>query len=159
MIINTEWGSFGDNDHNELPRTFYDNRLDRESINAGIHLFEKMVSGLYLGELVRNILIDFLDRRILFNAQYTPQLNTPYSFEASYMSTIERDDSQQLDETKHILETIMGLPSTTVGDRRLVKRICKVVGQRAAQLVAAAMSAIIDKRDGLEHGVTLSKST
>lgn len=157
MIINTEWGSFGDKNADFLPRTFYDNRLNRESWNPGVHLFEKMVSGLYLGELVRNIMIDFLDRRLLFNCQYTRELNTPYSFEVSYMSTIESDQTSQLEETQHILEEIMGLPSTTLNDRRAVKKMCELVGQRASQLVAAAMSAILEKCNALDNDVTLSK--
>ncbi|KAI7900317.1 uncharacterized protein BX663DRAFT_518252 [Cokeromyces recurvatus] len=156
MIINTEWGSFGDQNASVLPRTFYDNRVNRQSVNPGVHLFEKMVSGLYLGEITRIIMVDFLDRRLLFDGQYTTELNTPYFFEASYMSAIGSDDSPDMEETKHILESIMNLPSTTLADRQIVRTICELVSQRAARLVAAAISAIIDKRNALEHGLTIS---
>ncbi|CAO3673475.1 unnamed protein product [Rhizopus microsporus] len=156
MIINTEWGSFGDNNLTFLPRTFYDNRLNRQSVNPGIHVFEKMVSGLYLGEIARLIMVDFLDRRLLFDGQYSTELNTPYFFEASYMSAIESDDSIDLEETKHILESIMNISSTTLTDRQIVKTICDIVARRAARLVAAAISAIIDKKDALEQGLTIS---
>ncbi|KAG1073121.1 hypothetical protein G6F42_025843 [Rhizopus arrhizus] len=57
MIINTEWGSFGDKNPGLLPRTFYDNRVNRQSVNPGVHVFEKMVSGLYLGEIARIIML------------------------------------------------------------------------------------------------------
>ncbi|KAI9310652.1 hexokinase-domain-containing protein [Dichotomocladium elegans] len=156
MIINTEWGSFGDTNPSYLPRTLYDNRVNRESFNPGVHIFEKMVSGLYLGEIARNILVDFADRRLIFETQTSNELNTPYFFEASYMSAIESDDTQELDDTKHILESILNLPTTTLHDRRVVKRICQLVGQRAARLVAAAISAVIDKRNALEAGLTIS---
>jgi hexokinase len=157
MIINTEWGSFGDKNPMLLPRTFYDNRVNRQSVNPGVHVFEKMVSGLYLGEIARIIMVDFLDRRLLFNGQYTTELNTPYLFEASYISAIGSDDTPDLESTKHILESIMNLPSTTVSDRQIVRTICELVSQRAARLVAAAMSAIIEKRNALEEGLTISK--
>ncbi|KAG2204403.1 hypothetical protein INT46_006195 [Mucor plumbeus] len=156
MIINTEWGSFGDKNPGLLPRTFYDNRVNRQSVNPGVHIFEKMVSGLYLGEIARIIMVDFLDRRLLFDGQYTPELNTPYFFEASYMSAIGSDDTPDLEATKHILESIMNLPSTTLSDRQIVRTICELVSHRAARLVAAAMSAIIDMRNALEEGLTIS---
>ncbi|KAI9005848.1 hexokinase-domain-containing protein [Phycomyces nitens] len=156
MIMDTEWGSFGDSHPHYLPRTFYDNTVNRESINPGIHLFEKMISGLYLGEIVRCIMVDFLDRRLIFNGQYTKELNTPYFFEVSYMSAIEMDTSEDLEDTKHILETILNIPTTTLVDRQMVKRFCGLVGQRAARLTAAAMSAVIDKRNVLETGLTVS---
>ncbi|KAI8579758.1 hypothetical protein K450DRAFT_240191 [Umbelopsis ramanniana AG] len=156
MIINTEWGSFGDIHHDYLPRTMYDNKVNRESTNPGVHQLEKMVSGLYLGEIVRNILLDLLDRRLIFNMQYSIDMNLPYNFESSYMSTIESDDSPDLEDTKHILETIMNIQTTTLTDRQMTKKICALVGQRAARIIAAAMSAVIHKRNALETGLTIS---
>lgn len=157
MILNTEWGSFGDRNPDYLPRTLYDNRVNRESVNPGVHIFEKMVSGLYLGEIARNVILDFVDRRLLFDNADLDELNVPYSFEASYMSTIESDTTPELDDVKHIVESIMNVSSTTREDREIVKRICELVGQRAARLVAAAISAVIEKRGALELGLTISK--
>ncbi|KAI9276641.1 hexokinase-domain-containing protein [Phascolomyces articulosus] len=156
MIINTEWGSFGDENPEYLPRTMYDNRVNRESTNPGVHIFEKMISGLYLGEIARNIMTEFQDRGILFHGNYSPDLNTPNTFEAAYMSAIESDDTPELADTKHIMECILNVPSTTLDDRRVVKQICELVGRRAARLTAAAISAIIQKRDALEGGLTIS---
>lgn len=56
MVINIEWGGFGDNigaGENFLPVTKYDEELDRMSENSGRQTFEKMVSGMYLGEIFR----------------------------------------------------------------------------------------------------------
>ncbi|KAG2172327.1 hypothetical protein INT43_004869, partial [Umbelopsis isabellina] len=156
MIINTEWGSFGDDHADLLPLTMYDNRVNRESTNPGIHSLEKMVSGLYLGEIVRNILLDLLDRRLIFSGHYSIDMNMPYNFESSYMSAIESDDSEDLEDTKHILETIMNIEHTSLTDRQITKKICALVGQRAARIIAAAMSAVIYKRNALETGLTIS---
>ena len=52
MIVNTEWGSF-DNELKTLPRTPYDDALDAESNNPGIQMFEKRVSGMFLGEILQ----------------------------------------------------------------------------------------------------------
>lgn len=156
MIINTEWGSFGDTKSETIPHTFYDIRVNRQSVNPGIHVYEKMCAGLYLGEIVRLILVDFTDRRLLFDGQYSTELNKAYNFESAYMSAIERDDSSELEDTKHMLENVMNLSSTTLADRKRVKRICEIVGKRAARLVAAGMSAIISKRNALEAGLSIS---
>lgn len=52
MIINIEWGAF-DNEKRVLPITKFDKRLDEATENVGCQIFEKMISGLYLGELTR----------------------------------------------------------------------------------------------------------
>ncbi len=52
MIINMEWGAFGDK-KDLLKRTKMDILLDENSKNAGNQLFEKMISGMYLGEIIR----------------------------------------------------------------------------------------------------------
>lgn len=52
MIINIEWGAF-DNEKVVLPFSEYDEQLDRATENPGKQLFEKMISGLYLGEVAR----------------------------------------------------------------------------------------------------------
>lgn len=158
-IINTEWGSFGDKNPSLLPRTFYDNRVNRQSVNPGVHLFEKMISGFYLGEISRVIMLDFIDRRLLFNGESSTEMNRIYSFEASYMSTINADNTTGLDETRHIVESIMNIPSVSLTDLQIVKTICNVVAQRAARLVAAAMSAIINKKNALDKSLTISKFT
>ncbi|KAI8099022.1 hexokinase-domain-containing protein [Halteromyces radiatus] len=155
-IVNTEWGSFGDNNREVLPLSMYDNRVNRQSENPGVHTFEKMVSGVYLGELVRTIIVEFMDRRILFAGQYTKELNTQYGFDTSYMGRIGMDEDENLNDTGHILEDIMGLPPTSLDDRRIVKTICELVGQRAARLIGTAISAIIDKRHALDDCTTLS---
>lgn len=156
MIINTEWGSFGDTKSETIPHTFYDIRVNRQSVNPGVHVYEKMCAGLYLGEIVRLILVDFTDRRLLFDAQYSTELNKSYNFESAYMSAIERDETAELEDTKYFLESVMNLPSTTLQDRKMVKRICIMVGRRAARLIAAGMSAIISKCNALEVGLSIS---
>ena len=56
MIVNTEWGSF-DNGMRTLPNTPYDVALDAESNNPGIQMFEKRVSGMFLGEILRRAIL------------------------------------------------------------------------------------------------------
>ncbi|KAJ3086531.1 hexokinase A [Quaeritorhiza haematococci] len=151
MIINMEWGAF-DEEHAVLPITTYDLQLDRDSPNAGHQTFEKMISGMYLGEIVRLILLDLTVTGILFGGKYppSPELAKPYNFETAYMSRIERDHSHELSDTKSVLEDLLRIPSTTLSDRRAVKRVCELVGTRAARLSAAGVAAVVSKMNKLD---------
>lgn len=52
--------------------------------------FEKMVSGMYLGELVRLILVKMAREGLLFEGRITPELLTRGKFETKHMSAIEK---------------------------------------------------------------------
>jgi hexokinase len=90
MAINCEWGAF-DNAHKVLPRTPYDLTIDAESPRPGQQTFEKMVAGLYLGEVFRLVLLDLhADPDVnLFEGQDVSRLNKPYSMDSSFLSSIE----------------------------------------------------------------------
>ena len=62
MAINCEYGSF-DNEKYILPRTKYDVQIDEESPRPGQQTFEKMISGYYLGEVLRLILLEFAEEK------------------------------------------------------------------------------------------------
>ncbi|NXU74782.1 HXK1 protein, partial [Oreotrochilus melanogaster] len=149
MCVNTEWGAFGDNGCLDDIRTIYDKAVDDYSLNAGKQRYEKMISGMYLGEIVRNILIDFTKRGFLFRGQISETLKTRHIFETKFLSQIER---LALLQVRAILQQL-GLNSTC-DDSIIVKTVCGAVSRRAAQLCGAGMAAVVDKireNRGLEH--------
>ncbi|KAI8142824.1 hexokinase-domain-containing protein [Fennellomyces sp. T-0311] len=142
MVINMEWGAF-DNERRVLPLTMYDNKVDRQSRNVHQQLFEKMVSGMYLGEITRNAMIHLIDQYLLFNGESSAVLNTQWGFETAYLTAIEKDNTPDLAETRHILEETVGVPSTTLADRQMVKKIGGFVGRRAARLAACGLGGVM----------------
>lgn len=52
--------------------------------------FEKMVSGMYMGELVRLILVKMAKEGFLFEGRITPELLTKGKFETKHVSSIEK---------------------------------------------------------------------
>ncbi|OCH95887.1 hexokinase [Obba rivulosa] len=91
MVVNTEWGGFN-NSRTVLPTTSFDNKLDRESINPRLQAFEKFISGMYLGEITRNVLLSLIDaapRPLLFNGKSSDDLNRHYGLDTAVMSEIE----------------------------------------------------------------------
>ncbi|KAJ8324435.1 hexokinase [Batrachochytrium dendrobatidis] len=146
MIVNTEWGAFNDAD---MPRSKYDILVDKNTSNHGIQIFEKMISGLYLGEIVRYILVDFVTDGELFDGKLSKKLATPYAFETAFMSRIERDHSADLLDVKQLLSDLLDINNTTSRDRMLIKHVCEIVGTRAARLSAAGIAAIVTKTNRL----------
>ena len=90
MAINCEYGAF-DNSHKVLPRTKYDLIVDKESPRPGQQTFEKMIAGLYLGELYRLVLLDLAENPEvkLFAGQDITCLHKPYTLDSSFLSEIE----------------------------------------------------------------------
>lgn len=90
MAINCEWGAF-DNEHVVLPRTKYDIIVDKDSPRPGQQAFEKMIAGLYLGEIFRLIMVDLHDNHDchIFAGQDISKLRKAYSMDSSFLSTIE----------------------------------------------------------------------
>ncbi|XP_020037422.1 hexokinase-2 isoform X2 [Castor canadensis] len=142
MCVNMEWGAFGDNGCLDDFRTEFDVAVDALSLNPGKQRFEKMISGMYLGEIVRNILIDFTKRGLLFRGRISERLKTRGIFETKFLSQIESDCLALL-QVRAILHHL-GLESTC-DDSIIVKEVCTVVARRAAQLCGAGMAAVVDK--------------
>jgi hexokinase/galactokinase len=141
MIVNMEWGNF-----NLLKQTPYDQRLDMASAKPGESIFEKMISGMYLGEVARLICQDLISRGMLFSGRSSAVFNKPYSFKTEDMSKIAADKSSNLWSVSALL-TKIGIPNSTIEDRRLIEKICGLVSTRAARLSAAAIATVVTKMD------------
>ncbi|KAJ6653241.1 hypothetical protein lerEdw1_009405 [Lerista edwardsae] len=142
MCVNMEWGAFGDNGCLDDFRTKFDVAVDENSLNPGKQRYEKMISGMYLGEIVRNILIDFTKQGLLFRGRISERLKTRGIFETKFLSQIESDRLALL-QVRSILQHL-GLESTC-DDSIIVKEVCTVIARRAAQLCGAGMAAVVDK--------------
>ncbi len=87
--IDTEFGAFGDNGVINFVRTKFDTEVDRETTNSTEFTFDKYIGGKYIGELIRKVLIKFIDEKILFNGFLTNKLNTFGSISAIDLSVIQ----------------------------------------------------------------------
>jgi len=107
MIINMEAGNFGSRRIGEdMPLTKWDYTLNRQSNNPDNQILEKQISGLYLGEITRLIIIDLIRQGKLFSdfKEAKLKLDEPYRFETKEMSTIEVDHSSDLVVIQKLLE-------------------------------------------------------
>lgn len=142
MCINMEWGAFGDDGSLSMLGTCFDASVDQASINPGKQRFEKMISGMYLGEIVRHILLHLTSFGVLFRRQKTQCLQTRDIFKTKFLSEIE-SDSLALRQVRAILEDL-GLTLTS-DDALMVLEVCQAVSRRAAQLCGAGVAAVVEK--------------
>ncbi|XP_070772791.1 hexokinase-4-like [Enoplosus armatus] len=151
MCINTEWGGFGDDGSLKDIQTEFDVVVDKTSINPGVHTFEKMISGMYLGEIVRLLLVRLTEDKLLFNGRSSEELRTPGRFETKFISEIEEQDGGL--EKAHDILTRLGLKCDPV-DTHVVLLVCDTVSSRSARLCAAALATLTNRirvNRGLDH--------
>jgi len=147
MIINMEGGNFGSAPRQigkDLPVTKWDLILNKESNNPDNQMFEKQISGMYLGEIVRLILIDMIRQGKIFSGfkDVPLRLDEKYIFPTNNMSEIELDQSQDLNIVKVKLEDY-GIKISTWEERQFVKSVVHLVAERAAALSATQLAACI----------------
>lgn len=157
MIINTEWAEF-DNERVILPITQYDLHLDAETNSPGDSIFEKLISGMYLGEIVRLVLADLHSQGIIFgefsleDADITRRaILQPYSFNGETMSLIVADTTPDHTVVAQTLADFLSVPTAIISadDLVTVQAICSLVGTRAARLSAVGVAAIFRRRPEL----------
>ncbi|XP_045890546.1 hexokinase-2 [Micropterus dolomieu] len=143
MCVNMEWGAFGENGELDDFCTQFDHLVDDCSNYPGKQRYEKMISGMYLGEIVRNVLLEFTAKGLLYRGRQSERLKTRGIFETKFLSQIE-SDRLAMRQVRSILQHL-GLTSSTCDDSVLVKEVCSVVARRAAQLCGAGLAAVVDK--------------
>jgi len=153
MIINMEWGAFGDG-CGFLPITKMDKQLDEASSNPGKQIFEKMISGMYLGEIVRLVVLDLLSKGRIFIGISSFKEN----FNTKYITRVLSDSSEQLLDISKLLSESFSISTSTLDDRRLLQGICRLVVVRAARLSATAIVAVCSKIKKLNCTVAVDGS-
>ena len=133
MILNLEWGNFDKLDTNAC-----DQALDRITLNPGRQRMEKMVSGMYIGELVRLILLDMTDRGILLEKKHRSVLVREHAVSSEQMSlTVPGED----------FFAAIGIPDASDQDRDAAHHVCRIVSRRSARIAGAALAAVVTWMD------------
>lgn len=172
-VVNTEWGAFGDNGILDFVRTHWDHEIDVNSVNTGKQKFEKMISGLYIGELCRRVMIEMaLDEGVLFQTTVNHldssvennlcfadeekirqrnkvlidgKFTKVFSFETRFVSMVESDPVDVFENTRRALYEAFEIDWASDQDCASVKLICARVSTRAAYLVSAAVACLLNK--------------
>lgn len=114
---------------------------------------EKMISGMYMGEIARLALVRFTKAGLLFGGQGSELLFKRYQFFTKYVSEIESDKHGSYLNCYDVLEEI-GIFHATDEDCANVRFICECVSSRAAHLASAGIAGLINKMN--QSSVTVS---
>ncbi|KAM7516394.1 hypothetical protein LguiA_005977 [Lonicera macranthoides] len=142
MVIDTQWGSFKSS---HLPITEFDTCLDIESSNPENRIFEKLISGMYLGEIVRKVLLKMAQETALFGNSVPTKLSTPYLLRPQDVALMHQDTSEDRDVVNEKLNEVFGITDSTPMVREVVAEVCDVIVERGARLAGAGIVAIVKK--------------
>ncbi|XP_057852508.2 hexokinase-1 [Cryptomeria japonica] len=155
MVINMEWGNFWSS---HLPVTEFDKALDVETLNPGYQLFEKLISGMYLGDIVRRVLLRMAEEASLFGATIPPKLSIPFALRTPDMSAMHQDNSPNLEVVGNKLKSIFGI-KTSLEKRKIVIKLCDTVTKRGARLATAGIVGILQKIGRAGDGIICKERT
>jgi hexokinase len=165
MVVNIEWGSF-DNELVVLPTTIYDSQLDADSVNPGIQMFEKRVSGMFLGEILRLVINSmmnnkdislFRDENSSCNDTHTTTtiaddspLFKQWAVDSSVLSIAAADESDGLRILRLEMDKVWGVSAPSFEDAQAVKEVAAAIGKRAARLAGVAIAAVVRQTQSLK---------
>ena len=130
MIINAESGIFA-----KAPQGEFDRRMDAASVNPGDHLFEKMISGVYLGAVIRETVLQAA-REGLFSAE-NRVLSLPE------FSMVEVDAFLRAPFGDNVIANACA----TDDDRELMYTFIDRALDRGSKLVTVNMAALMEQMD------------
>ena len=151
MAINCEYGAF-DNAGAVLPRTKYDAHIDEASPRPGEQAFEKLSAGLYLGEILRLVLVDLQERGVIFQnqGQDTSGLKEPYALDTAFLSTLEDDSTPTLSDSRAAFKQFLNMAPSDP-EIQLARALAALISTRAARLCACGVAALCLK-EGISEG-------
>lgn len=150
MVINTEWGCLDDK-MEVLPHTVYDDQLDAESTDPGSQMFEKRISGMYLGELLRLVLIQLV-RKGAFEMIFGNEspIFQRQGIDSSFLSELAIAGSKDSIRSFALVERELSAKGVTINDVKAIQILSAAIVRRAARLAGASLAAIIIQSGRLE---------
>jgi hexokinase len=143
MIVNMEWGGF-----DRLKMNDYDRLLDRGTPNPGRQHLEKMVSGMYLGEIARLVIVEMIEKRMLFKKQDLPAFSGKQALTTQHLSLMAQG---------HDFFDEFGLTDVPAQDSATILKISRIITARSARIAATAIAAVVAWMDaGVESNHTVA---
>ncbi|XP_023218039.1 hexokinase-1-like [Centruroides sculpturatus] len=155
VVIDIEWGAFGDNGVLDFVKTEYDRAVDNLSLLVNSFTFEKLYAGKFLGELVRQIMLKLIKEHLLFNGILTEELEQHNSFTTTDVSHIEGEHWET--EIYTIFERL-GYDKISKDDIHIVKYLCAITSLRGACIVSICLSSLLERMNKPEVTVAIDGS-
>jgi len=107
-----------------------------------------MISGMYMGELVRQVLVDLMKDDLIFVGADREKLLERGSFFTRYASEIESDPVGEYTRARQAMEELgMDPDEITDEDCSSLRYVCEAVSRRASMMASAGVTALLKKMD------------
>eukprot|EP01025_Chloroclados_australasicus_P064934 TRINITY_DN876_c0_g1_i1.p2 TRINITY_DN876_c0_g1~~TRINITY_DN876_c0_g1_i1.p2 ORF type:complete len:379 (+),score=54.61 TRINITY_DN876_c0_g1_i1:124-1260(+) len=125
-IIDVEWGGYYTR---LLPLCLEDKQLDEESVIPGAMRFEKLLSGMYLGEIARRIIMMLTNKGQMFGGELPEAFKQFNAFTTPLLSQIDADDSEDLSSVAKLVGDFAGIEAQSISreDRNIIQQVCNMV--------------------------------
>ncbi|XP_075680372.1 hexokinase type 2-like [Dermatophagoides pteronyssinus] len=167
VVINCECGAFGDNHVIDWALTNWDRRLNYESLNLNKQIHEKLISGMYLPEILRRCLLTLIELGIVFEGKTPIELFRPYSIKTKYMSFIDQDnenDENNFPNTRKALADMFNSKNPLFkngfsdSDVKIIHMINRRITKRSANFVANALWTLAIRIDNVDVAIAYDGS-
>lgn len=143
MIVDIEWGAFGDNGVLDFIKTEWDRAVDDQSLLVHSYTFEKYFAGKYLGDLYREVLLT-LAKEGLFSSGTIGNLNTHGSITTTSVSHIESDSFKgETQETSTVLKDV-GL-NCDADDLQIAQYTAGIISYRGVMLISLLTGLLLER--------------
>ena len=148
VVVNTEISMFG---KNVLPTTKWDDLLNAHHRLPDYQPLEYLITGRYLGEIVRLIMLEAVSTAGLFDGSIPERLDEPYAFETRTLAHFEQDNSSDLATASAAFTSAHPMESTPkVRELEFIRSAARVASNRAAAYLATALHALWAVRTSAE---------
>ena len=159
MIINMEWAAL-DNALNVLPNTAVDKEVDRCSINPGLQMLEKRVSGMFLGEIFRLSCMSMGPE--FCKGNLGGKFSVQWGVGSELLSRIcSSNPEAQVNEngrkgiTNYLVKAGIAEANISSEDIETALNLARVIGERSAKLAGIALASVCLQTKRLEKSETI----
>ena len=150
VIIDAEFGAFGDNGCIDFLKTDFDREIDRVSLLPGSFTYEKYFAGKYMGDLVRLVLLELHSKGLLLQGHEAGQLaqsGVLKTMDVSHMMEDVLTDEEV--KTREVLSRITTISTATASadDVNITKYVCRLVSERCALMVAVPLAVFLERME------------
>lgn len=140
VLVNTECSMFG---KHVFPATRWDDAINETHMRPDFQPFEHMISGRYLGEIVRLIIVEAVRTAGLFSGEMPEKLSEPYTLDTGTIAAMEMDSSKHFtNATTLFLQKHSLSKPPTYNDIAFIRQVSQLVSHRAAAFLATGIHAL-----------------
>ncbi|KAF2747269.1 hexokinase-1 [Sporormia fimetaria CBS 119925] len=140
VLVNTELSMFG---KNIFPTTRWDEHLNSTHLRPDFQPFEHLISGRYLGEIARLIIVEATRTAGLFSGKLPDKLSEPYTLDTTTLAALQLDTSKNLTSSTQLFSSLH--PSCippSHSDVLFLRRLAELISKRAAAYLAAGIHSL-----------------